>query len=242
MLWNIIHSPMDKLPKFAILHHLQTPNSNISNQPWDGKNTGSWAFPHHQKKSNGMKPATSTEKPAARPALFSEVCQWHCRQIPMGSRLLQWGNWEGHCQKFQEGSTTNRKKRRNAGLTCTSNAKKNYINICKSLCNSLRIYLWHYIRSAIFMHEWSAHHWPIEPDWTVVFQADRRGPTPSFMFFPCPCDPQKLPIHLPKPSISVGSNSGESHPRTTDVLKILESDYVRLGFWKAQVFHGFPQW
>jgi hypothetical protein len=120
--------------------------------------------------------------------------------------------------------------------------KKNYINICKSLCNSLRIYLWHYIRSAIFMHEWSAHHWPIEPDWTVVFQADRRGPTPSFMFFPCPCDPQKLPIHLPKPSISVGSNSGESHPRTTDVLKILESDYVRLGFWKAQVFHGFPHW
>ena len=63
---------MDKLPKFAILHHLQTPNSNISNQPWDGKNTGSWAFPHHQKKSNGMKPATSTEKPAAlQPALRS---------------------------------------------------------------------------------------------------------------------------------------------------------------------------
>ena len=72
--------------------------------------------------------------PAARPALFSEVCQWHCRQIPMGSRLLQWGNWEGHCQKFQEGSTTNRKKRRNAGLTCTSNALKKTTSILVNRC------------------------------------------------------------------------------------------------------------
>ena len=54
---NCQNSPSCIISKLQI----QTSQTNLGME----KNTGSWAFPHHQKKSNGMKPATSTEKPAA---------------------------------------------------------------------------------------------------------------------------------------------------------------------------------